>query len=165
MKNSSTLIIQKREKNTFSSCLPSWQFIGLYYLCSNIYFQNQIQNLRFQPFKIALFSPDSGHTQYYYISTIILPEEAETGLVEAVESEREKRQKQEEGAWEKDERALFSIYCFFFFLFFFEASWYSALLRKTFRVLRPLATLYEDFTSYFLVVNWGLTGPVTFCPP
>ena len=70
------------------------------------------------------FFSDFGHTQYYYISTIILSEEAETGLVEAVESEREKRQKQEEGAWEKDERALFSIYCFFF-LFFFEASWFG----------------------------------------
>ena len=67
------------------------------------------------------FFSDSGHTQY--ISTIIISEEAETGLMEAVESEREKRQKQE-GAWEKDERALFSIY-FFFFLFFFEASWFG----------------------------------------
>ena len=47
----------KKWKNTFSSCLLSWQCIGIYYLCSNIYFQNQIQNLRFQPFKIALFFP------------------------------------------------------------------------------------------------------------
>ena len=101
------------------------------------------------------FFSDFGHTQYYYISTIILSEEAETGLVEAVESEREKRQKQEEGAWEKDERALFSIYCFFF-LFFFEASWYSALLRKTFRVLRPLATLYEDFNFVLFSGELGL---------
>ena len=102
------------------------------------------------------FFSDFGHTQYYYISTIILSEEAETGLVEAVESEREKRQKQEEGAWEKDERALFSIYCFFFFLFYYEASWYSALLRKTFRVLRPLATLYEDFNFVLFSGELGL---------
>ena len=108
------------------------------------------------------FFSDSGHTQYYYISTIIISEEAETGLVEAVESEREKRQKQE-GAWEKMS-GRYSLYTSTSSCSSSKLRG-SALLRKTFRVLRPLATLYEDFSSYFLVVNWGLTGPVTFCPP
>ena len=114
---------KKVKKKTFSSCLLSWQCIGLYYLCSNIYFQNQIQNLRFQPFKIALFFP-----RFWPYSVLLhINYNNIRGGRNWPRGGRGKRKGETAKARRslgKDERALFSIY-FYFFLFFFEASWFG----------------------------------------